>query len=295
MNIISYGRYYANSSEDSEEFVVHRGRNVPTLAQVIRSVSPSSQDERSSPASRMSVSRNTSVNEEELPAAGRPSNWSANKTTYAGRRSRRNSISEADSQLTVENFGGSQDNLNRFVIGKNPDKQPAIVNDSTPSPVRYPRRQSSQEPSDYYDSPPSLPPQQQQTYTSAPAEKSQTGTPSRQNPNERTNVNQSGGSGDDGSEAVFYGKKKPNYNDDHYGSQRHLDKEQEYYSGNFNQQQPQPQFQVHSNTPYQPQQGRQQPGHDGGNMTVFVVNDRDLTSFGGEFIFILIQSYCQKC
>ena len=234
----------------------------------------------------MSVSRNTSVNDEEAPAAGRPSNWSANKTTYAGRRSRRNSISETDSQLSVENFGGSQDNLNRFVIGKNPDKQPAIVTDSTPSPVRYPRRQSSQEPSDYYDGPPSLPPQQQAQ--PPPAEKSQTGTPSRQNPNERTNVNQRGGSGDDGSDVVFYGKKKPNFNDDRYGSQRNLEKEQEYYSGTFNQPPPQPQFQVHTNNPYQQQQGRQQHGHDDGNMTVFVMNDRDLTSFGGEFILILI-------
>lgn len=41
-------------------------------------------------------------------AAGRPSNWDENRrSTYAGRRSRRNSITD-DSQLTIENFGGSQ-------------------------------------------------------------------------------------------------------------------------------------------------------------------------------------------
>ncbi|CAG7719003.1 unnamed protein product [Allacma fusca] len=290
-------RYYANSSEDSEEFVVHRGRNVPTLAQVIRSVSPSSQDERSSPASRMSLSRNTSANEEETPAAGRPSNWSANKTTYAGRRSRRNSFSEADSQLTVENFGGSQDNLNRFTIGKNPDKQPAIVTETTASPVRYPRRQSSQEPADFYDSPPTQPappqPAQQQQH-------SQLGTPSRQHPNNNNkdtslhNVNPS--PGDDGSEPVFYGKKKfvhPLEAEDNYF--RQLDRDQrdhEPYSGNFNQPQPQPQpqpkFQIQSQYGYERQdpypyererQQRQQPGPDG-NMTVFVMNDRDLTGFG---------------
>ena len=42
-------------------------------------------------------------------AAGRPSNWDDNRrSTYAGRRSRRNSINADDSQLTIENFGGSQ-------------------------------------------------------------------------------------------------------------------------------------------------------------------------------------------
>lgn len=57
-------------------------------------------------------------------AAGRPSNWEENrKSTYAGRRSRRNSTTE-DSQLTIENFGGSQDNLN--FIGRNPDKEVII-------------------------------------------------------------------------------------------------------------------------------------------------------------------------
>ncbi|EAT43241.1 AAEL005304-PA [Aedes aegypti] len=44
--------------------------------------------------------------------AGRPSNWEENrKQSFSGRRSRRNSLSE-DSQLTIENFGGSQDQLN---------------------------------------------------------------------------------------------------------------------------------------------------------------------------------------
>uniref|UniRef100_A0A182MNE4 CKK domain-containing protein n=1 Tax=Anopheles culicifacies TaxID=139723 RepID=A0A182MNE4_9DIPT len=44
--------------------------------------------------------------------AGRPSNWEeSRKTSFSGRRSRRNSFSD-DSQLTIENFGGSQDQLN---------------------------------------------------------------------------------------------------------------------------------------------------------------------------------------
>ena len=54
-------------------------------------------------------------------AAGKPSNWEENKrSSYAGRRSRRNSLSE-DSQLTLENFGGSQENL--YFLGRNPDKE----------------------------------------------------------------------------------------------------------------------------------------------------------------------------
>ncbi|XP_023247057.1 patronin isoform X2 [Copidosoma floridanum] len=73
-------------------------------------------------------------------AAGRPSNWEdQRRSSYAGRRSRRNSVTLAeDSQLTIENFGGSQvrnnlvhetllkkieairDNLHN--IGRNPDK-----------------------------------------------------------------------------------------------------------------------------------------------------------------------------
>uniref|UniRef100_A0A182N2I7 CKK domain-containing protein n=1 Tax=Anopheles dirus TaxID=7168 RepID=A0A182N2I7_9DIPT len=44
--------------------------------------------------------------------AGRPSNWEeSRKPSFSGRRSRRNSFSD-DSQLTIENFGGSQDQLN---------------------------------------------------------------------------------------------------------------------------------------------------------------------------------------
>ncbi|XP_020292949.1 patronin isoform X6 [Pseudomyrmex gracilis] len=81
-----------------ESFVVHRGKGVPTLS---------------------SVTDDKSVTRTE--AAGRPSNWEdQRRSSYAGRRSRRNSITD-DSQLTIENFGGSQDNLHNF--GRNPDKE----------------------------------------------------------------------------------------------------------------------------------------------------------------------------
>ncbi|KAK2582392.1 hypothetical protein KPH14_004717 [Odynerus spinipes] len=81
-----------------ESFVVHRGKGIPTLSSV---------------ADEKTISR--------AEAAGRPSNWEdQRRSSYAGRRSRRNSVSD-DSQLTIENFGGSQDNLHNF--GRNPDKE----------------------------------------------------------------------------------------------------------------------------------------------------------------------------
>lgn len=65
--------------------MVHRGKGVPTLMSVA--------DEKSAARAE---------------AAGRPSNWvDTRRSSYGGRRSRRNSISD-DSQLTIENFGGSQ-------------------------------------------------------------------------------------------------------------------------------------------------------------------------------------------
>ena len=55
-----------------------------------------------------------------IPVAGRPSE-SPRRTSYGGRRSRRNSVDENASQLSMENFGGSQDNLH--MLGRNPAKE----------------------------------------------------------------------------------------------------------------------------------------------------------------------------
>ncbi|XP_076751759.1 calmodulin-regulated spectrin-associated protein patronin isoform X11 [Xylocopa sonorina] len=104
-----------------ESFVVHRGKGIPTLSSV---------------ADEKSVTR--------ADAAGRPSNWEdQRRSSYAGRRSRRNSVSD-DSQLTIENFGGSQDNLHNF--GRNPDKEvgPQIGKRSTTEPT-LPARSSVQD------------------------------------------------------------------------------------------------------------------------------------------------------
>lgn len=56
-----------------------------------------------------------------------PFNWCKLKFILwiSGRRSRRNSISD-DSQLTIENFGGSQDQLN--MIGRAFEREKSFVN-----------------------------------------------------------------------------------------------------------------------------------------------------------------------
>merc|ERR1711915_447849 len=62
------------------------------------------------------------MGQQDLPAAGIPSRY--DKKPEGRSRSRRNSISAEESQLTIENFGGSQDNLN--YIARNPDKEPFV-------------------------------------------------------------------------------------------------------------------------------------------------------------------------
>ncbi|RZF39782.1 hypothetical protein LSTR_LSTR012094 [Laodelphax striatellus] len=90
-----------------ETFVVHRGKGIPTL---------SSMQQQQQDGGGMTRAMKE--------AAGKPSNWEdSRRSSYAGRRSRRNSLSE-DSQLTLENFGGSQENLH--FLGRNPDKEPAV-------------------------------------------------------------------------------------------------------------------------------------------------------------------------
>lgn len=113
-----------SSSQKDEDFVVHKGRTVPTLSSVLMT------DEPLIPArlrpSKEKQNNDTKADErgdEKQTAAGKPSNWNDKRTSYAGRRSRRNSVSD-DSQLTIENFGGSQEHLN--MIGRNPDKDFAI-------------------------------------------------------------------------------------------------------------------------------------------------------------------------
>ncbi|XP_044587352.1 patronin isoform X3 [Cotesia glomerata] len=103
-----------------ENFIVHRNRGIPTLSSVI--------DDKYN---------NT--------AAGRPSNWEdQRRSSYAGRRSRRNSVTD-DSQLTIENFGGSQDNLHNFGCVRNPDKELVHTGKRTATEPTLPARSSVQD------------------------------------------------------------------------------------------------------------------------------------------------------
>ncbi|XP_046460076.1 patronin-like isoform X45 [Daphnia pulex] len=119
-----------------ESFVVHRGKTVPTLYNVVTGGEGATP--RGSRVAAIKERFNMDTKAEERGEdrsssssgpAGVPSNWEDRKsgTSYAGRRSRRNSITD-DSHLTIENFGGSQDNLSMF--GRNPDKEPATVQQS---------------------------------------------------------------------------------------------------------------------------------------------------------------------
>ncbi|XP_026472192.1 patronin-like [Ctenocephalides felis] len=93
-----------NTTNDCESmFPVHRGRAVPTLGAQLMS-----------------------EGYRDIPA-GRPSTASTNPTSQSGSpmqpqsRSRRNSITDDRSQLTVENFGGSREHLD--FIGRNIEKE----------------------------------------------------------------------------------------------------------------------------------------------------------------------------
>ncbi|XP_023172511.2 patronin isoform X28 [Drosophila hydei] len=120
----------------AEAFVVHKSRGITTLSsmhsqqqqqqqqqqqhyqlQHQQQQQPQSQQEPLVPARLRQAKEKNNVESKadergDFVAAGRPSNWDQNRRpSFAGRRSRRNSSSE-DSQLTIENFGGSQDQLN---------------------------------------------------------------------------------------------------------------------------------------------------------------------------------------
>merc|ERR1719400_2302069 len=134
-------------------FVVQRGRGVPTLASVSnshRSISPSSdlghkerlnQDTKSEERRETdtpSLTRSSSILEQlrNQGAAGRPSEGEpreAGRRSFAGRRSRRNSMQDNESQISIENIGGSTDNLS--VIGRNPDKEMRVHSGRKPEAV----------------------------------------------------------------------------------------------------------------------------------------------------------------
>merc|ERR1719319_1644182 len=66
-------------------------------------------------------------------AAGRPSEGESGRRSFAGRRSRRNSTQENESQISIENIGGSTDNLS--IVGRNPDKEMRVQSGRKPEAV----------------------------------------------------------------------------------------------------------------------------------------------------------------
>lgn len=108
---------------------MQRGKTVPTLFNVAEGATP-----RGSRVAAIKEKFNTDTKAEERgeersfnasSPAGVPSNWEERKSSsYSGRRSRRNSVTD-ESHLTIENFGGSQDNLSMFA--RNPDKEPVTL------------------------------------------------------------------------------------------------------------------------------------------------------------------------
>lgn len=122
---------------EDESFVVHRGKTVPTLYNVVtggegatprgsRVAAIKERFNMDTKAEERGEDPRSSSSQSSSGPAGVPSNWEDRKTStsYAGRRSRRNSVTD-DSHLTIENFGGSQDNLSMF--GRNPDKEPVVL------------------------------------------------------------------------------------------------------------------------------------------------------------------------
>ncbi|XP_055623010.1 patronin isoform X14 [Toxorhynchites rutilus septentrionalis] len=94
--------------DPDDGFVVHRSKGVPTLSSMQEPLVPA----RIRQAKEKTNNDSKAEERGDSIPAGRPSNWEeSRKPSFSGRRSRRNSFSE-DSQLTIENFGGSQDQLN---------------------------------------------------------------------------------------------------------------------------------------------------------------------------------------
>ncbi|XP_045511917.1 patronin-like isoform X4 [Pieris brassicae] len=105
----SGGRASRAGGAGGDDFVIHRGKAVTTLSAMLR----------------RELNEDESAGEQQATAAGRPSKWgSSREGSFAGRRSRRSSVTD-DSQLTVENFGGSA-GVNHFAQ-RNPQKDLATL------------------------------------------------------------------------------------------------------------------------------------------------------------------------
>ena len=117
----------AGVTQDQDGFVVQRGRAVPTLTAVVdksekeqfNKDTKSEELGESEPSS--SERQNVFQQMKNIPVAGRPSESSNSVRRASKSFSRRNSVDDNASTLSLENLGGSQDNLS--LLGRNPDKE----------------------------------------------------------------------------------------------------------------------------------------------------------------------------
>jgi calmodulin-regulated spectrin-associated protein len=110
VNVVMCFSFRHGSSDD--QFVVHRGRAVPTLSSVVQAEEPLLPARLRPPKEKQNQDSKAEERGEPM-AAGRPSNWEdTRRSSYAGRRSRRNSVSE-DSQVSVrDDCEGTETNYN---------------------------------------------------------------------------------------------------------------------------------------------------------------------------------------
>ena len=112
----------ATPSQDG--FVVQRGRGVPTLTAVVDKSDKEqfNKDTKSEELGESESEQDVFQQMKKIPVAGRPSEASNTVSRRASKTfSRRNSVDDNASQLSLENLGGSQDNLS--LLGRNPDKE----------------------------------------------------------------------------------------------------------------------------------------------------------------------------
>ncbi|XP_017837889.1 patronin isoform X39 [Drosophila busckii] len=123
----------------AEAFVVHKSRGITTLSSM-HSQQQQQQQHYSQHQQQQQQQQQQSQQEPLVPARLRQAKEKNNvesKADERGRRSRRNSSSE-DSQLTIENFGGSQDQLNtlgRFERERDRERERKLSNTSVVEPA----------------------------------------------------------------------------------------------------------------------------------------------------------------
>ena len=108
----------SDSPSSSEGFVVQRGRTVPTLTNIDLNSSKSdkeqhNKDTKSEELGETSVGSENNVFQQmkNIPVAGRPSETNVTPRRASKQFSRRNSVDDNASTLSLENFGGSQVNI----------------------------------------------------------------------------------------------------------------------------------------------------------------------------------------